>query len=295
MKEVMPMELPSKSHLKKSAKELAEMLKQKYELPVKHSHALEMVSKLFGFRNWNTASALASSSPTPARYSFEAEFLKLLDRRKEIERIWEAEDARGVAVTGYELLLEYEKAFADFVAQFLSARASNLPLTTFKIPPEKRNGKPLRPGEGYIQICEMHINREELLFEADEKFVYLSQQFAFVRDTEIYNDKSDRAGFYGVTWSYDKSGLHVSDDNGPNEPPGNLEGYVEELKSLFEANCAKSAYDFFTDYGFESFKFEWVSESNFVCYFRMKIQDDDSFRANMRKLTEEVARVNFDE
>lgn len=42
--------------VKKQAKKLKEELKQFYEL--KNSNALHIVSKLYGFKNWNTASAI---------------------------------------------------------------------------------------------------------------------------------------------------------------------------------------------------------------------------------------------
>ncbi|WP_374030839.1 glyoxalase superfamily protein [Bdellovibrio bacteriovorus] len=44
--------------LKERAKVIRSFLKEKYGIDVSHSHCVEMASKVFGFKDWNTASAM---------------------------------------------------------------------------------------------------------------------------------------------------------------------------------------------------------------------------------------------
>lgn len=54
------MQAPTKEQLKERAKHLCELMLEKYSVKVKHGHSLEIVSRLFGIKDWNTASALAT-------------------------------------------------------------------------------------------------------------------------------------------------------------------------------------------------------------------------------------------
>lgn len=56
------MQAPTKEQLKERAKPLCEFMLEKYGVKVKHGHALEMISKLFGIKDWNTASALSAEA-----------------------------------------------------------------------------------------------------------------------------------------------------------------------------------------------------------------------------------------
>ncbi|MBN8538554.1 MAG: hypothetical protein J0M15_16010 [Deltaproteobacteria bacterium] len=54
------MQAPTKEQLKERAKHLCEIMLEKYSVKVKHGHSLEIVSRLFGVKDWNTASALSA-------------------------------------------------------------------------------------------------------------------------------------------------------------------------------------------------------------------------------------------
>lgn len=62
------MQAPTKEQLKERAKPLCEFMLEKYGVKVKHGHALEMISRLFSIKDWNTASALSAevTSEKPA-------------------------------------------------------------------------------------------------------------------------------------------------------------------------------------------------------------------------------------
>jgi hypothetical protein len=52
-----PMSIPTKEQLKARSKHLSQLLLEKYNVRVSHGHCLEVVSQLFGFKDWNTATA----------------------------------------------------------------------------------------------------------------------------------------------------------------------------------------------------------------------------------------------
>lgn len=49
---------PTLESLKEKAKVIRSFIKEKYNVDVSHSHCVEMTSKVFGFKDWNTASAM---------------------------------------------------------------------------------------------------------------------------------------------------------------------------------------------------------------------------------------------
>ncbi len=55
------MKEPSREQIKERTKHLRQVLKEKHNIELPHGHALEVMAKVFGFNDWNTASALASN------------------------------------------------------------------------------------------------------------------------------------------------------------------------------------------------------------------------------------------
>jgi hypothetical protein len=55
-------EKPTKEQMKKKAKDLSEFMLEHYGLKIKHGHALEIVSKLYNYKDWNSASALVEKN-----------------------------------------------------------------------------------------------------------------------------------------------------------------------------------------------------------------------------------------
>jgi hypothetical protein len=51
---------PSKEQIKERAKFLREVLREKHKIDLPHGHALEVLAKVFGYKDWNTASALSA-------------------------------------------------------------------------------------------------------------------------------------------------------------------------------------------------------------------------------------------
>jgi len=58
------MKEPSKEQIKERAKFLRQVLKEKHKIDLPHGHALEVLAKVFGFNDWNTASALSPNNST---------------------------------------------------------------------------------------------------------------------------------------------------------------------------------------------------------------------------------------
>lgn len=56
------MKEPSKEQIKERAKFLRQVLLEKHKIELPHGHALEVLAKVFGYNDWNTASALSSKT-----------------------------------------------------------------------------------------------------------------------------------------------------------------------------------------------------------------------------------------
>ncbi|HAZ13253.1 MAG: hypothetical protein A2X86_00505 [Bdellovibrionales bacterium GWA2_49_15] len=52
---------PTPESLKKKAKVIRKFLNEKYSLDISHGHCMELISQLFGFKDWNTAKAEISA------------------------------------------------------------------------------------------------------------------------------------------------------------------------------------------------------------------------------------------
>lgn len=59
------MSVPTKEQLKARSKHLAKLLQEKYNVKVSHGHCLDIVSQLFGHKDWNTASAVSPDEDLP--------------------------------------------------------------------------------------------------------------------------------------------------------------------------------------------------------------------------------------
>ena len=55
--------VPTSESLKEKAPIVRKFLKEKYNVEVSQGHSLELISRLFGFKDWNTASAMAKPEP----------------------------------------------------------------------------------------------------------------------------------------------------------------------------------------------------------------------------------------
>lgn len=58
------MKEPSKEQIKERAKFLRDILREKHKIDLPHGHALEVLAKVFGYKDWNTASALSAETNT---------------------------------------------------------------------------------------------------------------------------------------------------------------------------------------------------------------------------------------
>lgn len=58
------MQEPTKEQIKSRAKVLREILLEKYNVDMQHGHALEVISQVFGYKNWNTFSADLNNEKT---------------------------------------------------------------------------------------------------------------------------------------------------------------------------------------------------------------------------------------
>ncbi len=79
---------PSKEQIKERAKYLREILREKHKIELPHGHSLEVIAKVFGFKDWNTASAFSVKTseektiekPITANFQKVGELKKFLDK-----------------------------------------------------------------------------------------------------------------------------------------------------------------------------------------------------------------------
>jgi hypothetical protein len=74
------MSTPTPEAFKEKAAVIRKFLKEKYDLDVSQGHGLELISKIFGFKDWNTASAL--SKVEASKNAFPVQIMNFGDFRK---------------------------------------------------------------------------------------------------------------------------------------------------------------------------------------------------------------------
>jgi hypothetical protein len=96
--------IPTSENLKEKAKVIRKFLKEKHSVDIPHGHCLDLVSQLFGSKDWNTASAMVKPRVNPEdRPMF---VLSVGEMKKLLEP---CEDSAAISVWGNQRI----KAFAD--------------------------------------------------------------------------------------------------------------------------------------------------------------------------------------
>lgn len=77
------MSTPTKDSLKQKAKIIRKFLNDKYQVDVSHGHCMEIISQLFGFKDWNTASS--ALKPKLKQDDFPVKIKTVGDMKKALE------------------------------------------------------------------------------------------------------------------------------------------------------------------------------------------------------------------
>lgn len=77
------MSIQTTDSLKKKASVIRTFLKERYDVDVSQGHSLELISKIFGFKDWNTASA--SLKPKTKQSSSPVQIVTVGDLKKALE------------------------------------------------------------------------------------------------------------------------------------------------------------------------------------------------------------------
>ena len=104
----------TKDRLKEKAKLIRAFLNDKYQVDISHGHCMELTSQIFGFKDWNTASAAIKSQNT--KESIPTEIKTVGDLKKALAPI--NDDAYLDAEYEFELidfLNEYEPELPDMI------------------------------------------------------------------------------------------------------------------------------------------------------------------------------------
>lgn len=79
------MSIHTKESLKEKATIIRTFLKEKCDADISHSQSLELISKIFGFKDWNTASAMLESKPKLKQKSSPSQIETVGDMKKALE------------------------------------------------------------------------------------------------------------------------------------------------------------------------------------------------------------------
>ena len=107
----MSISIPTPENLKSKAKLARQFLKEQSKVNVSHSHCLELISQLFGFKDWNTANA---ELPNEAPYEPWERIIALASIRSKSTKI--DSSVRGMTVGEIRKALEGfdDSATVDF-------------------------------------------------------------------------------------------------------------------------------------------------------------------------------------
>lgn len=84
-KKVETMSTHTKESLKEKATIIRKFLKETCDADISHSHSLELISKIFDFKDWNTASAMSESKPKVKQNSLPIQIETAGDKKKTLE------------------------------------------------------------------------------------------------------------------------------------------------------------------------------------------------------------------
>lgn len=79
------MNLPTNKSLKEKATTIRKFLKEKCDTEISHNQSLELISKIFGFKDWNTASAMSASKSKAKKTTSPIEIKTVGDMKKALE------------------------------------------------------------------------------------------------------------------------------------------------------------------------------------------------------------------
>jgi len=297
-----------RANLKTGSKKLAELLESKYSLKIKHGHALDVISVSLGFRDWNTMSAALEKVPSSETPQLISNVGALIDQLSLLPRnmpvFGEYQLSQGVideedGSSYFEATMRAKELVAfnssdGFVLELLNpTNKKNLTSSLSKIPQNLDVGLEPEKFRQLVQTCEQKINESESFrFDVAEHGVYLTQLFAFNQTNEIFESDPEIAQEYGVTWAYDReAGLQLSDFNGPGEPNGNIEGFIDELQMGFRDLAENRAHSFFERFGFSAQVSEWQSKSLLTITAVLRF-DDSEFESNLFALLKEITDSN---
>jgi len=107
----MSINIPSREDFKEKAKVIRSFLKEKCGVDVSHGHCIELISKLFGFNDWNTASA--TLKPKMDQNSLPIKIETVGDMRRALDPFKDSDSIDGVYEFKIEEFLSKLDSFDD--------------------------------------------------------------------------------------------------------------------------------------------------------------------------------------
>ena len=88
-RKVATMSIPTPEAFKSKAAQIRKFLKERYNVEVSHGHSLELISQLYGHKDWNTASAASKpkAKPSPVEVKTIGQLKTALEQFKDTDRV----------------------------------------------------------------------------------------------------------------------------------------------------------------------------------------------------------------
>lgn len=130
---------PTPEKIKEKAKLVKKIIKEKCDFEISHSHSLELVSQVFGFKDWNTASALIKPKENGiGDFSNSIKIKTVGDMKKALELFNDTDmidaDYTFKVIDFMESLWDVERPDDEILQEFsLSIAGFNEDILTFKL------------------------------------------------------------------------------------------------------------------------------------------------------------------
>ncbi len=155
----MSVSIPTPDNFKEKAKLIRTFMKDKCDADISHSHSLELISQLFGFKDWNTASAVSKSKGRlPVNIKTVGQMKKVLGKFDDSAELvmWNLHAIAGLIDVIKELNLS-DEMFHDEYSLIFDGVAADKASFQLKLEDEKlisANGKEVDPFRN-PDICDL--------------------------------------------------------------------------------------------------------------------------------------------
>lgn len=152
----MQTDIPSSDSLKEKAKVIRKFMKDKYNVDISHGHSLELISQVFGLKDWNTASAVSKPKVDKINLPFRVETVG--DMREALASFKDSDVIDGM----------YEFKVGDFLDKIENASEDGIISQEFRLSLE---GLDEGKAEPRIASFKLNLENEDIRYESEDGII----------------------------------------------------------------------------------------------------------------------------